>query len=384
MNNLTPLNNFISNYLNGSSRHLEKIFVLGNISCDLDSFLSSYLLSIANNFRKEETSQIYIPIINCPRKELKYRFDIEYIAKRFNVDIENMIYIDDDFFKRQIRKKNKTKFILVDHNKPDITQRKIINESNIIGIYDHHKDEGLNILDKTIIYPLGSCSSLILKKFYEKNFYLFNYVHPLFSVSAMLNDTENFDKNLFQKKWTMFDKNIFDLIIYKNPNYNFTKDFIDKYFEKVNQEKYDVNKNLSIGIEGLLKKDKKNFIWSKNFKAGWSSLEIHLDEIIKKFGKQKLFEKIDEKCLNEGHNIYLLNYNDKYLEHKAKTILIYNYNLSREKFQFINKTIQTMVSKICYKFEEKYDDDCVKYIMISSISRKHFEPIMRKYFNNII
>ena len=55
MNNLTPLNNFISNYLNGSSRHLEKIFVLGNISCDLDSFLSSYLLSIANNFRKEET-----------------------------------------------------------------------------------------------------------------------------------------------------------------------------------------------------------------------------------------------------------------------------------------------------------------------------------------
>lgn len=105
MNNLTPLNNFISNYLNGSSRHLEKIFVLGNISCDLDSFLSSYLLSIANNFRKEETSQIYIPIINCPRKELKYRFDIEYIAKRFNVDIENMIYIDDDFFKRQIRKK---------------------------------------------------------------------------------------------------------------------------------------------------------------------------------------------------------------------------------------------------------------------------------------
>ena len=384
MNNITPLNNFISNYLNGTSRHLEKIFVLGNVSCDLDSFLSSYLLSVANNFGKEETSQIYIPIINCPRKELKYRFDIEYIAKRFNIDIENMIYIDDDFFKRHIRKKNKTKFILVDHNKPDITQRKLINESNIIGIYDHHKDEGLNILDNTIIYPLGSCTSLILKKFYEKNFYLFNYVHPLFSVSAMLNDTENFDKNLFQKKWTLFDKNIFDLIIYKNQNYNFTKDFIDKYFEKLNQEKYDVNKNLSIGIEGLLKKDKKNFIWSKNFKAGWSSLEIHLDEIIKKFGKQKLFQKIDEKCLNEGHNIYLLNYNDKYLEHKAKTILIYNYNLSREKFQYINKTIQTMVSKICYKVEEHFDDDYIKYILNSSISRKHFEPIMRKYFNKLI
>ena len=35
-----------------------------------------------------------------------------------------------------------------------------------------------------------------------------------------------------------------------------------------------------------------------------------------------------------------------------------------------------MVSKICYKFEEKYDDDCVKYIMISSISRKHFEALI--------
>ena len=384
MNNITPLNNFISNYLNGTSRHLEKIFVLGNVSCDLDSFLSSYLLSVANNFGKEETSQIYIPIINCPRKELKYRFDIEYIAKRFNVDIENMIYIDDDFFKRQIRKKNKTKFILVDHNKPDITQRKIINESNIIGIYDHHKDEGLNIEEKTIIYPLGSCSSLILKKFYENNFYLFNFVHPLFAVSAMLNDTENFDKNLYNKKWTTFDKNIFDLIIYKNPNYNFTQKYINDFFEKINNEKSNVNKNLSLGIDGLLRKDKKNFVWSKNFKAGWSCLEIHLDSVIKKFGKKKLFEKIDEKCLNEGHNIYLINYNDKFLDIKAKSIIIYNYNLPKEKFQLLNKNFETMITKICYKVEEQYDDDYIKYILNFSISRKHFEPIMRKYFNKLI
>ena len=126
MNSITPLNNFISNYLNGSPRLLNKTFVLGNVSCDLDSFLSSYLLSIANNFSKEETNQIYIPIINCPRKELRYRFDIVYLTKRFNIDIENMIYIDDDFFKRVIRKK-KAKFILVDHNKPDLNQRKFIN-----------------------------------------------------------------------------------------------------------------------------------------------------------------------------------------------------------------------------------------------------------------
>ena len=63
MNSITPLNNFISNYLNGSPRLLNKTLVLGNVSCDLDSFLSSYLLSIANNFSKEETNQIYIPII---------------------------------------------------------------------------------------------------------------------------------------------------------------------------------------------------------------------------------------------------------------------------------------------------------------------------------
>ena len=384
MNTTTPLNNFINNYLNGGQRYLERVFVLGNVSCDLDSFLSSYLLSVANNFSKHEINQIYIPIINCPRKELKNRFDLDYLTKRFSIDTENMNYIDDDFFKRQIRKKNKAKFILVDHNRPDLSQRKIINEHNIIGIYDHHKDEGLNIEEKTIIYPLGSCSSLILKKFYENNFYLFNFVHPLFAVSAMLNDTENFDKNLYQKKWTNFDKNIFDLIIYKNPNFNYTKEYIDKFFEEINQEKYNEDKNLSIGLEGLLKKDKKNFVWSKNFKAGWSVFEVHFDAVIKRFGKKKFFEKIDEKCLNEGHNIYLINYNDKYLGSKAKTIMIYNYNLPKEQFQLLNKNFQTMISKICYKVEEHYDDDYIKYIMNSSISRKHFEPIMRKYFNNLI
>jgi inorganic pyrophosphatase/exopolyphosphatase len=384
MNTTTPLNNFINNYLNGGQRYLERVFVLGNVSCDLDSFLSSYLLCVANNFSKHEINQIYIPIINCPRKELKYRFDLDYLTKRFSIDTENMNYIDDDFFKRQIRKKNKAKFILVDHNRPDLSQRKIINEQNIIGIYDHHKDEGLNIEEKTIIYPLGSCSSLILKKFYENNFYLFNFVHPLFAVSAMLNDTENFDQNLYNKKWTNFDKNIFDLIIYKNPNYNFTQKFINDFFEKINNEKSNVTKNLSLGIDGLLRKDKKNFVWSKNFKAGWSSLEIHLDEILKKFGKKKLFERIDEKCLNEGHNIYLINYNDKFLDIKAKSIIIYNYNLPKEKFQLLNKNFETMITKICYKVEEHYDDDYIKYILNFSISRKHFEPIMRKYFNKLI
>ena len=174
------------------------------------------------------------------------------------------------------------------------------------------------------------------------------------------------------------------MIIYKNPNFNYTKEYIDKFFEEINQEKYNEDKNLSIGLEGLLKKDKKNFVWSKNFKAGWSVFEVHFDAVIKRFGKKKFFEKIDEKCLNEGHNIYLINYNDKYLDSKAKSIIIYNYNLPKEQFQLLNKNFQTMISKICYKVEEHYDDDYIKYIMNSSISRKHFEPIMRKYFNNLI
>ena len=155
-------------------------------------------------------------------------------------------------------------------------------------------------------------------------------------------------------------------------------------FYILSNQKYNEEKNLSIGIDGLLRKDKKNFIWSKNFKAGWSCLEVHLDSVIKKFGKKKLFEKIDEKCLNEGHNIYLINYNDKYLDSKAKTVLMYNYNLPKEQFQLLNKNFETMISKICYKVEEHFDDDYIKYILNSSISRKHFEPIMRKYFNNLI
>ena len=63
---------------------------------------------------------------------------------------------------------------------------------------------------------------------------------------------------------------------------------------------------------------------------------------------------------------------------------MYNYNLPKEQFQLLNKNFETMISKICYKVEEHFDDDYIKYIVNSSISRKHFEPIMRKYFNKLI
>ena len=127
------------------NNNLTKYLILGNITCDLDSFLSTYLLSLAKTFSLKQTNNLYIPILNCERGELKYRFDIDYLTKLYKLDVNNMLYINDPSIK-SLLKKYKNKIILVDHNKVDVNQSQLLNSKNnkIVSIYDHHKDDNHN------------------------------------------------------------------------------------------------------------------------------------------------------------------------------------------------------------------------------------------------
>ena len=66
----------------------KKYFILGNSTCDMDSALSAYLLSIGKNIRhkcieiddtntmslNKEAKEIYVPVINCKRGEYRHEY----------------------------------------------------------------------------------------------------------------------------------------------------------------------------------------------------------------------------------------------------------------------------------------------------------------------
>ena len=87
----------------------KKVFIIGNISCDIDSTLSAYLLSIGKNIREEtviiddsncvslnnNAKILYLPVINCKRGELISRLDCAYVFEKFRLNQEDFFYIDD-------------------------------------------------------------------------------------------------------------------------------------------------------------------------------------------------------------------------------------------------------------------------------------------------
>ena len=180
----------IRNIYENNSSLLEIIFILGNTSCDLDSALSAYMLSISENLKcgtiilskegkpsiNENVSKIYLPVLNIKRGTLHYRIDIKYIFDKFNIDQNDFWYISDSIFdqnnlfkyKNYENKDIKTSLILVDHT--ILTKDQQYLADYVIDIHDHHLLTNLpglykNLKRMNIKYPTGSCSTLILNDF---------------------------------------------------------------------------------------------------------------------------------------------------------------------------------------------------------------------------
>ncbi len=91
-------------------------FVMGNTSCDMDSFLSSIVYSYFKNLQsgiishdKRESiddisynlydiaNYVYVPIINCPKKELFNRLDIAELCLKSGLTIDDFFFYEEDF-----------------------------------------------------------------------------------------------------------------------------------------------------------------------------------------------------------------------------------------------------------------------------------------------
>ena len=398
-------------YENNSSL-LEIIFILGNNTCDLDSALSAYILSIGENINcgtialskkgkpslNEKAKKLYIPVLNIQRGTLPYRIDVKYIFNKFNIDENDFWYISDSIFdihnlfkyKNCENKNIKTSLILVDHTIL-IDEEKYLADY-VIDIYDHHLLTNYSSLYKNlqkmnIRYPVGSCSTLILNDFFcmnkEQDFPI-NIISPLLAVSAILIDTKKFNDEFYRNRWIDLDKKVYKHIkkIIKE-EYKGIK--MKEYFKEIKDIKHDIQKNLELGIEPLLIKDQKTYNWD-NKKAIWSSFPVSYNDIIKKYGNDELFNNIlkyySGKSEEEQKNIfYITNSN---LNKKQKLFTLYNPIKLPFNKEEILKEIKNFNNdeNINVEIEQTKGEICL-ITLPDTFSRKSFEPILKKFFGNI-
>ena len=398
-------------YENNSSL-LEIIFILGNNTCDLDSALSAYILSIGENINcgtialskkgkpslNEKATKLYIPVLNIQRGTLPYRIDVKYIFNKFNIDENDFWYISDSIFdihnlfkyKNCENKNIKTNLILVDHTIL-IDEEKYLADY-VIDIYDHHLLTNYSSLYKNlqkmnIRYPVGSCSTLILNDFFcmnkEQDFPI-NIISPLLAVSAILIDTKKFNDEFYRNRWIDLDKKVYKHIkkIIKE-EYKGIK--MKEYFKEIKDIKHDIQKNLELGIEPLLIKDQKTYNWD-NKKAIWSSFPVSYNDIIKKYGNDELFNNIlkyySGKSEEEQKNIFYIT--NSGVNKKQKLFTLYNPIKLPFNKEEILKEIKNFNNdeNINVEIEQTKGEICL-ITLPDTFSRKSFEPILKKFFGNI-
>ena len=390
---------------------LEIIFVLGNTSCDLDSALSAYILSISENLKcgtikisekgkpsiNEKITKVYLPVLNIKRGTLHYRIDIKYIFDKFNIDQNDFWYISDSIFdanslfkyKNYENKNIKTSLILVDHT--ILTKDQQYLADYVIDIHDHHLLTNLPDLYKNlkrinIKYPIGSCTTLILNDYLcikKKETFPSKILPPLLAVSAILVDTEKFKDNLYGIRWVDLDKKV----------YKYLKKLVKKkedikmkeYYKEIKEIKHDEEKNLELGVEALLSKDQKIFDWGQK-KAIWSSFPVSFYKIKKKFGDEDInnnfMKYYSGKSEDEIKNTFYLT--NSSIEKGKKLFTIFN----PIQLPFTKEEIEKEIKKYNEKDEmsveiEKTKGEMCNIILPGTYSRKIFEPILKGFFNNI-
>ncbi len=243
-----------------------KKVVVGNESADLDSIISANLLAFAYS---EMGEQSIIPLINCKREDYKLRTESCGLLKRYDIDENNLIFID-DIDDLMVQNPNQLEIIIVDHNKlPDNLRAW---DNSVISVFDHHQDIDMYLDAKPRLFEtLGSCSTLVAEFILEHQPDIFkDEALAILNISPILVDTVNLDPE--QERVTEKDRLI----------YNKIKKFVNldlqKLYDDLQFMKSDVS---SLDSRDLLRKDYKQWV-NKKLTYGMSSVPLSIEDWLKK------------------------------------------------------------------------------------------------------
>ena len=136
----------------------EVTVVLGNMACDLDSGVCSLVLA---HHRAVSGKQNVIPVFNIPSQDFPLKTELVAALAAEKIHAEDLIFRD----QLDLSNIEKLQVILVDHNALADQDKHL--EDKVVEIIDHHVRETAHT--NSIIEPVGSCSSLVLRQILQEN-----------------------------------------------------------------------------------------------------------------------------------------------------------------------------------------------------------------------
>ena len=371
-----------------SEKIKEVIYILGNSGGDLDSIISSYMTSLGENINNniicfdennnpkinKSTEKIYIPVINIKRGTYYERLEGKYIFNKFNINDEDFFYINDyELSNEYIMKTNKKiSIILVDFSELEESQNYLLNY--VEKVIDHHLQnisKFPNLKKRIIEYPIGSCMTLVLSHYFL-NFFPEKIIPIQFAITPILIDCANFNKEYYGFKWDKFDLDIYNFII---KNTNLTSNDMTIYYNNIKNEMFNVENNLKLGFDILLRKDTKKYIWGKYY-IKFIVFTISFENMYNYYKKEKMLE-LEKKFCYEN------------IPKNSKCIVVcFTQNDFKYSFYTPDYQINDLINRINkigdnIIFNIQKDNNYSNYILFESkkgITRKIIEPIFKKEF----
>ncbi|XP_053670822.1 exopolyphosphatase PRUNE1 [Anopheles nili] len=153
------MNNYLLRCRSLFKTAVNKIVVIGNESCDLDSAVCSIAMAFHLQCQpillgtSHTRDTVVFPVLNVIRDELPLKTEVTFYLKKAGIKLDALICTD------EIDWENETtlNIVLVDHHVTKLKQ-------NVLGIFDHRpidSNSQLNVNAFTTIEIVGSCASLV-------------------------------------------------------------------------------------------------------------------------------------------------------------------------------------------------------------------------------
>ena len=263
--------------------------VLGNEAADIDSIASSIVYAFFRENINPKKEEIFIPVINIPKDDLRLRNEVIYLFSATGIKPENLIFIDQINLK-ELAEEKKIKVILVDHNK--ISHKQEFLSAHIEEVIDHHADEKTynNIL-KTI-EKSGSTATLVGEKIIQDARFVLDKESAIILSGAILIDTSNLSYK--SGKTTEKDEKILNYLI---AEYKINR---TELYTNLSMEKRNIS---DMSSRDILRKDYKEWIMGKK-KTGFSSVNIPFQTWLKK--DPGLLEEINKYYVENSLDIFFI------------------------------------------------------------------------------
>ena len=267
--------------------------ILGNEAGDCDSIVSAlalaYVYSMSSRASQED---LVLPICSVNREDMILRRETTLLLERCQVDTSRLLYLDDDSVKRLLHAGN---FISTDTLRVTLTDHNAIRSSlnhlsgNVVGIIDHHADEGKHVevinksrdiaFDSTSNKALvGSACTLVAERLLQTG-------HSDDGVAMALLGTivlDTMNMNVHAGKGTSRDQEAIDFLrTCLNGNLDGSIN-LDDLFNWLNDAKFDALFWDSLSARDALRIDYKRFESVSNHVYGISSVLLPIGDLLKK------------------------------------------------------------------------------------------------------